>query len=147
MAQVTLIFHLIFVIMIVSLILKFEDTVTYLLMVFGGSTVWLINVLVLWLTGRAVGVPFSIEAAASAWALGSLAGAVSGTPGGAGTTEGAAIIPLVQEGFGAPEALAAVLLARGLHYLSALLVGGACFITRPAGSGPLTEAEAEPDAG
>ncbi len=112
---------------------------TYVLMAAGGSVVWLLNVVVLWIVGRAVGVPFSASAAAAAWALGSLAGAVSGTPGGAGTTEGAAIIPIVQEGFLPAEALAAVILARGLHYISALLVGGACFLTRPAGGGPLTE--------
>ena len=116
---------------------------TYPLIIFGGTAVWMLNVVVLWIAGRAVGVPCSIEAAAAAWALGSLAGSLSGTPGGAGTTEGAAIIPLVREGAAAPEALAAVILARGLHYLSALLIGGACFLARPAGSGPLTEAVTE----
>ena len=116
---------------------------SYLLMIVGGTVVWMLNVVVLWIAGRAVGVPFSFEAAAAAWALGSLAGSLSGTPGGAGTTEGAAIIPLVREGAAAPEALAAVFLARGLHYLSALVIGGACFLARPAGSGPLTEAITE----
>lgn len=117
--------------------------VTYLLMVGGGTVVWMLNVVVLWIAGRAVGVPFSFQAAAAAWALGSLAGTLSGTPGGAGTTEAAAIIPLVGAGAAAPEALAAVFLARGLHYLSALMIGGACFLARPAGVGPLTEAVTE----
>jgi len=114
---------------------------TYVLMVLGGSLVWLLNVLVLWIVGRAVGISFGGATAAAAWAVGSLAGAVSGTPGGAGTTEAAAANYLAGEGILFTEALAAVVLARGLHYLSALTIGGTCFITRPAGSGPLTESE------
>jgi uncharacterized membrane protein YbhN (UPF0104 family) len=114
---------------------------TYVLMITGGCLVWLLNVVVLWIAGRAVGISFSGGAAAAAWAIGSLAGAISGTPGGAGTTEAAAANYLAGEGIRFTDALAAVFLARGLHYLSALLIGGACFITRPEVSGPLTESE------
>jgi uncharacterized protein (TIRG00374 family) len=103
---------------------------TFALMAGGGSVVWLASAVVLWVAGWAVGAEFSFGAAAAAWALGSFAGAVSGTPGGAGTTEGAAILPLMAQGIPKSEALAAVLLARGLHYLSALLIGGLCFVFR-----------------
>jgi uncharacterized membrane protein YbhN (UPF0104 family) len=113
-------------------------------MVPGGAVVWLMNAVVLWIAGQATGVSFGPRAAAASWAVGSLAGAVTGTPGGAGTTEGAAIVPLMAEGIAAADALAAVVLARGLHYLSALVVGGACFLTRPSGRGPLTR---PPEAG
>jgi uncharacterized protein (TIRG00374 family) len=114
---------------------------TYFLMAVGGSLVWLLNVLVLWIVGRAVGISFSGGVAAAAWAVGSLAGAISGTPGGAGTTEAAAANYLAGEGILFTDALATVVLARGLHYISALLIGGTCFITRPSGTGPLTESD------
>ncbi len=109
---------------------------TFALMAAGGTVVWFANAVVLWIAGWAVGTRFSLGAAASAWALGSLAGAVTGTPGGAGTTEGAAILPLMAQGIPKSEALAAVLLARGLHYISAILLGGACFLLRPRAAPP-----------
>jgi len=108
---------------------------TFLYMGVGGSVVWFANAIVLWVAGWATGTEFTLGAAAAAWAIGSFAGAVSGTPGGAGATEAAAILPLMSQGIPESEALAAVLLARGLHYVSAILIGGACFIFRPGGAG------------
>ncbi|MFQ5876665.1 MAG: lysylphosphatidylglycerol synthase domain-containing protein, partial [Acidobacteriota bacterium] len=76
----------------------------------------------------ALGSSLRLPAAAAAFALGSLAGTLSGTPGGAGTTELAAMAPLVALGVPTDGALAAVLLARGVHYASCLLIGGAALL-------------------
>ncbi|MFQ5768347.1 MAG: YbhN family protein, partial [Acidobacteriota bacterium] len=103
-------------------------TGTYVLMVVGGSLVWFASAVVLMITARAVGAPIALHTAAAAWAVGSLAGAVSGTPGGMGATESAALLPLMGAGMTLPAALAAILLARGLHYVSALLIGSVCWI-------------------
>ncbi|MFQ5669898.1 MAG: YbhN family protein [Acidobacteriota bacterium] len=105
---------------------------TFLFLALGSATVWFANAIVLWIAGKATGADFSLAAAAAAWALGSLAGAVTGTPGGAGTTEAAAMLPLTTQGVPSAEALAAILVARGLHYGSAILIGGLCFLSRPA---------------
>ena len=98
----------------------------------GGSAVWLCNVLTFLLAGRAVGAGFGLGGAAAAWSLGSIAGVASGTPGGIGTTETAAIVPLVAAGVPAAEALAAVLLARLIQYITAIVLGGACFLSETA---------------
>ena len=89
-----------------------------------GPVVWLANALTLWLAGRALGAPFGPDEAAAAWALGSLAGAATGTPGGIGATEAFGSTVLVAGGLPAPLALAAMLLGRSLHYISALVIGG-----------------------
>jgi uncharacterized protein (TIRG00374 family) len=99
---------------------------SWMVMVAGGALVWLGNIVTFQLAAAALGsaIPFSV--AAAAFSLGSLAGVASGSPGGAGTTEAAAIVPLVHLGVAGDLALAAVLLARGIHYASAVLLGGAC---------------------
>ncbi len=94
----------------------------------GGAAVWLFNVLTFLLAGRAIGASFGLGGAAAAWSLGSIAGVASGTPGGVGTTESAAIVPLIALGVAPSEALAAVLLARLIHYVSAILIGWGCFL-------------------
>ncbi len=99
---------------------------SWAIMAVGGMGVWAGNVLTFYLAAAALGAPISFSVAAASFSLGALAGAASGTPGGAGTTEAAAVIPLVHLGVAGDLALASVLLARGIHYLSALLLGGIC---------------------
>jgi uncharacterized membrane protein YbhN (UPF0104 family) len=102
---------------------------TWLLLPAGGAAQWLCCVLAFALAGRAVGASFSLAAAAASFTLGSMVGVASGTPGGIGTTESAAIIPLMAQGVPAPTALAAVLLARLIPYVSAVTIGGVCFLS------------------
>ena len=97
----------------------------------GGAAVWVFNVLTFLLAGRAIGSGFGFGAAAAAWSLGSMAGVASGTPGGIGTTESVAIVPLIALGVPASDALAAILLARFIHYLSSVTIGGICFLAAP----------------
>ena len=99
------------------------------IMVVGGTLVWLGNSLTFLVAARALGLEIPFLVAAAAFSLGSLAGVASGSPGGAGATEAAAIVPLVHLGFADDLALAAVLLARGIHYASAILLGGICALT------------------
>jgi uncharacterized protein (TIRG00374 family) len=99
------------------------------IMVVGGTLVWLGNILTFLLAARALGLEVPFMVAAAAFSLGSLAGVASGSPGGAGATEAAAIVPLVHLGFPDDLALASVLLARGIHYISAILLGGICALT------------------
>lgn len=99
------------------------------IMVVGGTLVWLGNTLTFLLAARALGLEIPFMVAAAAFTLGSLAGVASGSPGGAGATEAAAIVPLVHLGYADDLALASVLLARGIHYASALLLGGICALT------------------
>jgi uncharacterized protein (TIRG00374 family) len=95
----------------------------------GGVLVWMGNILTFLLAADALGAEIPVLVAAAAFSLGSLAGVASGSPGGAGTTEAAAIVPLVSLGVPDDLALASVLLARGIHYLSAILIGGICALT------------------
>ncbi len=99
------------------------------IMVVGGTLVWLGNTLTFLLAARALDLEIPFMVAAAAFSLGSLAGVASGSPGGAGATEAAAIVPLVHLGYADDLALASVLLARGIHYASALLLGGICALT------------------
>lgn len=99
---------------------------SWALMALGGMAVWAGNVLTFQIAAAALGAPISFSVAAAAFSLGALAGAASGTPGGAGATEAAAVIPLVHLGVPGDLALASVLLARGIHYLSAIVLGGIC---------------------
>jgi uncharacterized membrane protein YbhN (UPF0104 family) len=101
---------------------------TWIVIPAGGAAVWLFNVLTLLLAGRAIGAGFGFGAAAAAWSLGSMAGVTSGSPGGVGVTESVGIMPLIALGVPAPDALAAILLARFIHYLSAVTIGGICLI-------------------
>ena len=98
-------------------------------MVVGGTLVWLGNTLTFLVAARALGLEIPFLVAAAAFSLGSLAGVASGSPGGAGATEAAAIVPLVHLGYPDDLALASVLLARGIHYASAILLGGICALT------------------
>src|SRR5262245_3029630 len=101
---------------------------TWLVLPVGGAAQWFFSVLAFALAGRAVGADFSLAAAAASFTLGSMVGVASGTPGGVGTTESAAIVPLMAQGVPAPTALAAVMLARLVQYVSAISIGGVCFL-------------------
>jgi uncharacterized protein (TIRG00374 family) len=97
---------------------------TWRVVAVGGGIVWLANVLTFQVASAALGHTLSFPAAAAAFAVGSLAGMVTGTPGGAGTTELAALAPLIALGVPTEVALPTVLLARGVHYLCSILIGG-----------------------
>ncbi len=60
--------------------------------------------------------------------LGGFAGIVTGTPGGVATTEAASIAGYVALGLGRAEAVAGVLLFRGLHYALVLGLGSPCLL-------------------
>lgn len=99
---------------------------TWALMAAGGAAVWAANVVTYQIAGAALGAPLRFSDAAIAFSLGSLAGTLTGTPGGAGTTEVAALAPLLALGIPADRALALILLARGVHYVASLVLGGLC---------------------
>ena len=88
-----------------------------------GPPVWYANAITIWMAGKAVGASFGMADAAAAWALGSLVGAATGIPGGIGVTEAFGSAALIEMGVPPGQALAAVLLGRALHYLSATLIG------------------------
>lgn len=102
---------------------------TWILLVVGGAVVWALNVITVLLAARTMGVPIGFAAAAAAWSVGSVAGIASGTPGGIGTTESAAVVPLIAMGVAPQDAIACFLLARLLQYLTALTIGGAAILT------------------
>ena len=104
---------------------------SWAVMLAGGAMVWGGAVLGLFLASHAVGAGLGMAGAAAAWSLGSMVGVASGTPGGAGTTESAALVPLLAMGVPADQALAAILLARLLEYLFDLVAGGLCALARP----------------
>jgi uncharacterized membrane protein YbhN (UPF0104 family) len=104
---------------------------TWAVMAIGGAALWGVNVLTYQLAAAALGVSLPFSGAAVAFSLGSLAGTLTGTPGGAGTTEAAALAPLLALGIPADQALALILLARGVHYIGSLSLGGACALATP----------------
>ena len=111
----------------------------------GGVGVWSGGVVALWCAARAVGADIGFTHAAAAWALGSMAGMASGTPGGAGTMESTALLQLTAFGIPAEPALAAILLSRGIEYLLTIGIGGLCAIPsrpRPAAHAMSADADA-----
>lgn len=108
---------------------------SYAVILIGGSAAWYGGALSLFFASRAVGADLGMGAAAAAWALGSTAGIVSGSPGGAGVAESAALVPLVAMGIPPDRAISAILIARLFEYAVGILVGGACALAeaRPRG--------------
>ena len=104
---------------------------TWAVMAVGGVMVWGVNVVTYQVAAASLGVSLPFSGAAVAFSLGSLAGTITGTPGGAGTTEAAALAPLLALGIPADQALALILLARGVHYIGSLSLGGACALLAP----------------
>ena len=104
---------------------------TWAVMAVGGTALWVVNVWTYQIAAASLGASLPFSGAAIAFSLGSLAGTLTGTPGGAGTTEAAALAPLLALGIPADQALALILLARGVHYLGSLALGGACALVVP----------------
>ena len=122
-----------------------------------GSGYFLLSVLAQWLVFAALGRRENPWVVLSVVALGASAGMLTGTPGGAGTTEAAMVALFGALGVAPAEAAAATLVYRGLHYASILALGipallvlelrhGARFgkRTAEAESGPSSEAALEP---
>jgi uncharacterized membrane protein YbhN (UPF0104 family) len=103
--------------------------VSWAVMGAGGAAVYAANVVTFQVAAAALGWRMGFVEAAGAFSIGSLAGTVVNTPGGVGTTEAAATL-FLQRAAGVPAdvALAAVFLARGMHYLCSLALGGAAFL-------------------
>jgi uncharacterized protein (TIRG00374 family) len=76
--------------------------------------------LILHWMGLGIGFPF----AAFVFAIAMLAGALSFTPGGLGSTEGVMVALLVWHGLGLPEAVAATMLIRATTLWFAVFIGG-----------------------
>lgn len=88
-----------------------------------GASFFLANAAAQWLIFFALGErvnPFIVIAAV---ALGNAAGAMSGTPGGLGTTEAAMVASFEAMGVDPVEAAAGTLLFRGIHYVIVLVLG------------------------
>lgn len=85
-----------------------------------------LNLCAQWLLFRALGAEVGLLTVASVVGLGTLAGAVTGSPGGVGTTEAAMTAGFVAVGVDAVDATAATLLYRGMHYALVLALGLPC---------------------
>ncbi len=88
-----------------------------------GIGFFLISALAQWLVFAALGRAESFVVVLAVVALGASAGMLTGTPGGAGTTEAAMVALFGALGVAPGEAAAATLLSRGLHYGSILALG------------------------
>ena len=81
------------------------------------------NIAAQWVMFRALGAPVSPFVVVAVVALGTAVGNLTGTPGGLGTTEVAMMASFKLMGVDAVAAAAGILLYRGLHYASILVVG------------------------
>ena len=88
-----------------------------------GSGYFLLSVLAQWLIFAALGRPEDPLVVMAGVALGASAGMLTGTPGGAGTTEAAMVALFSALGVDPNQAAAATLVYRGLHYASILAIG------------------------
>ncbi|HVS03660.1 MAG TPA: lysylphosphatidylglycerol synthase transmembrane domain-containing protein [Thermoanaerobaculia bacterium] len=88
-----------------------------------GLAYLLLNGAAQWAIFVAMGRDVGFLAVLVAVTLGFAAGAVTGTPGGLGTTEAGMILSFVALGIGRVDAAAATLVFRGLHYLMVLALG------------------------
>jgi uncharacterized protein (TIRG00374 family) len=86
------------------------------------------NVTAQWLLFRAVGSELHPVLVAAVVGLGGFAGAVTGTPGGIGSTEAAMVSGYVVLGVARADAVAAALVFRGLHYALVLGCGLPSFV-------------------
>ncbi len=86
------------------------------------------NVFGQWLLFRALGIELPLVLVAAVTGLGTLAGTISGLPGGLGPMEVALVSGYELLGVGRADALAGVLLFRGLHYLLVLALGLPAFL-------------------
>ncbi len=88
-----------------------------------GIAYFLVNIAAQWAMFRALGAPVSPFVVIAVVALGTAVGTLTGTPGGMGTTEVAMMASFKLMGVDAVAAAAGILLYRGLHYASVLVVG------------------------
>lgn len=88
-----------------------------------GVSYFLVNIAAQWAMFRALGAPVSPFVVTAVVALGTAVGTLTGTPGGMGTTEVAMMASFKLMGVDAVAAAAGILLYRGLHYASVLVVG------------------------
>jgi uncharacterized membrane protein YbhN (UPF0104 family) len=88
-----------------------------------GTAYFLVNIAAQWAMFRALGAPVSPFVVIAVVALGTAVGTLTGTPGGMGTTEVAMMASFKLMGVDAVAAAAGILLYRGLHYASVLVVG------------------------
>ena len=100
-----------------------------------GFALSLLYGLALWTVFAALGAGPNFFVVLAVVAVGTVAGAALGTPGGAGTTEAAMIATFTVVGVDRLDATAATLLFRGLHYLSLLTVGSAALVVLESGLG------------
>jgi uncharacterized protein (TIRG00374 family) len=101
----------------------FADRDLQLKMAIFGVAFFLLNVLAQWVIFDGLDSRVSLLTVAITVALGSAAGQLTGTPGGAATTEAAMIACFVALGVDHVDAVAATLLYRGLHYGLILILG------------------------
>src|SRR6185312_6357315 len=88
-----------------------------------GIAYFLVNIAAQWAMFSALGAPVSPFVVIAVVALGTAVGTLTGTPGGMGTTEVAMMASFKLMGVDAVAAAAGILLYRGLHYASVLVVG------------------------
>ncbi|MEA2599353.1 MAG: Lysylphosphatidylglycerol synthase region [Acidobacteriota bacterium] len=88
-----------------------------------GVAYFLVNVAAQWAMFEAIGARVSPFVVLAVVALGTAVGTLTGTPGGMGTTEVAMMASFKLFGVDALVATAGILLYRGLHYASVLVVG------------------------
>ncbi len=88
----------------------------------------LANIAAQWSIFAALGTDVGLLVVVVVIGLGGFAGIVTGTPGGVATTEAASIAGYVALGLGRAEAVAGVLLFRGLHYALVLGLGSPCLL-------------------
>jgi len=114
---------------------SFSDVPLQARMAATGSLIFSLNVAAQWLIFESLGSPVRLAAVISTIALGLAAGLLTGTPGGAATTEAAMIGLYVSWGVDGVEATAGVLLYRGIHYLLVLILGLPCLVYCEAATG------------
>lgn len=102
---------------------SFSDVPLQIRMAATGSLIFALNVAAQWLIFESLGSPVPLATVICTIALGLAAGLLTGTPGGAATTEAAMVGLYVSSGVAGVEATAGVLLYRGIHYLLVLTLG------------------------
>ena len=88
-----------------------------------GVAYFLVNIAAQWAMFRALGADVSPFVVVSVVAMGTAVGTLTGTPGGLGTTEVAMMASFKLFGVDEVVAAAGILLFRGLHYVTVLVVG------------------------
>ena len=101
----------------------FEDRDLQIRMAIFGVAFFVLNVIAQWVIFAGLDSQVPLLTVAITVALGAAAGQLTGTPGGAATTEAAMIACFVALGVDRVDAVAATLLYRGLHYCLIVVLG------------------------